>query len=49
MVSGNPEGGQRECRGAQDLDQREQTSSQIGSIPPPFKPAPESCSEGERF
>jgi hypothetical protein len=32
MVSGDPEGGQRECRGAQELDQREQTSSQIWSI-----------------
>jgi hypothetical protein len=32
MVSVDPEGGQREWRGAQELGQREQASSQIGSI-----------------
>ena len=32
MVSGDPEGGQGECRGAQELDQREQATSHIGSI-----------------
>jgi hypothetical protein len=32
MVSRDPEGGQGECRGAQEPDQREQTTSQIESI-----------------
>jgi hypothetical protein len=32
MVLGDPEGGQGECRGAQEPDQREQATSQIGSI-----------------
>ena len=32
MVLGDPEGGQGECRGAQELDQREQATSQAESI-----------------
>jgi hypothetical protein len=32
MVSGDPEGGQTECRGAQELDQREKIARQIGNI-----------------
>jgi hypothetical protein len=32
MVLGDPEGGQRECRGAQEPDQRQEAISQIGSI-----------------
>jgi hypothetical protein len=32
MVLGDPEGGHRECRGTQELDQTEEATSQIGSI-----------------
>jgi hypothetical protein len=32
MVSGDPEGGQRKCRGAQEPVQREHAASHIGSI-----------------
>jgi hypothetical protein len=32
MVSGDPKGGQGECRGAQEPYQREQATSQIGRI-----------------
>jgi hypothetical protein len=32
MVLGDPEGGQRECRGAQEPDQREKDTGHIGSI-----------------
>jgi hypothetical protein len=31
MVSGDPEGGQGECRGAQEPDQREQSTSRFGA------------------
>jgi hypothetical protein len=32
MVSGDPQGGQGECRGAQEQDQREQATNHIWSI-----------------
>jgi hypothetical protein len=32
MVSRDPKGGQGECKGAQELDQREKATNQIGSI-----------------